>query len=69
MLTPLKKQFPVKEPQPTQEEIAKLAYELYLKRGCTHGQDREDWLQAEEALKRACCGEDERCRTGAIRMN
>lgn len=35
---------------PTQEAIAKLAYELYLKRGETHGQDWADWFQAETLL-------------------
>ena len=27
--------------------IEKLAYELYQRRGCQDGQDREDWLEAE----------------------
>lgn len=29
------------------EEIARVAYELYLKRGCVHGHDLDDWLEAE----------------------
>lgn len=36
---------------PTQEAIAKVAYELYVKRGGTHGQDWTDWFQAEALLK------------------
>ena len=36
--------------QPTYEEIAAAAYERYLSRGGGHGQDLEDWLQAERAL-------------------
>jgi hypothetical protein len=36
--------------RPTHEEIAKRAYELFLARGCRHGQDRDDWLQAEYEL-------------------
>ncbi len=28
-------------------EVAKVAYELYEKRGRIHGHDLEDWLQAE----------------------
>ncbi len=29
------------------DEIARVAYELYLKRGCVHGHDLDDWLEAE----------------------
>lgn len=29
------------------DEIAKVAYELYLKRGCVDGHDIDDWLEAE----------------------
>lgn len=36
---------------PTQEAIAKLAYELYVTRGGTHGQDWTDWFKAEALLK------------------
>jgi hypothetical protein len=32
---------------PSLDEIRHRAYELHLKRGCVHGWDREDWLQAE----------------------
>jgi hypothetical protein len=32
---------------PTREEIAFRAYQIYVERGETHGQDVEDWLQAE----------------------
>lgn len=35
----------------TQEQIATRAYELWLKRGCEHGFDVEDWINAEEELK------------------
>jgi len=31
-------------------EIAARAYELFLRRGCTHGHDWEDWLAAEREL-------------------
>jgi Protein of unknown function (DUF2934) len=30
--------------------IARRAYDLYLARGCEHGHDVEDWLQAERNL-------------------
>ncbi len=46
-----KKQSPSAPPQPKLEEIAKLAYDLYLKRGGEHGKDREDWLEAEALLR------------------
>jgi len=35
---------------PSQEAIAQLAYELYLKRGREDGHQTEDWLAAERAL-------------------
>ena len=38
----------------SRDRIAERAYELYLERGGTHGQDWEDWLVAErEVLHRA----------------
>ena len=33
-----------------EREIAKLAYELYEARGCVHGYDLNDWLDAEWEL-------------------
>ncbi len=33
------------------EEIAKVAYELYEKRGKSHGCDLEDWLAAEKIVR------------------
>jgi len=35
---------------PTQDDIAKRAYELFLERGCVDGHDCEDWLAAEQEL-------------------
>jgi Protein of unknown function (DUF2934) len=37
---------------PTQEEIRQRAYALYLERGCIHGWDKDDWLQAEGELEK-----------------
>ena len=34
------------------DEIAELAYQLWVKRGCPDGSPEEDWLRAEEALLR-----------------
>lgn len=31
--------------------VARRAYELYLARGCEHGHDFDDWLQAERELR------------------
>ncbi|MBC8134227.1 MAG: DUF2934 domain-containing protein [Deltaproteobacteria bacterium] len=36
--------------QPTQDEIAKRSYEIFLERGAEHGHDEEHWLQAEQEL-------------------
>jgi Protein of unknown function (DUF2934) len=33
-----------------QEEIAELAYSLYVQEGCQHGRDVEYWLRAEKQL-------------------
>lgn len=33
------------------EKIAQRAYEKWMKRGCTHGSDRQDWTEAEAELK------------------
>jgi hypothetical protein len=39
-----------RRPQPTQEEIARVAYDIFVCRGSTHGHDVEDWLEAEREL-------------------
>ncbi len=35
---------------PTREEIELRAHQIYVERGGAHGQDVEDWLQAESEL-------------------
>ena len=35
----------------SQEDVARVAYELYERRGRAHGQDRHDWLLAEQLLR------------------
>ena len=42
---------PTMPSEPTQEQIEKRAYELFLTRGCEHGRDVEDWLAAEQELR------------------
>jgi hypothetical protein len=37
-------------PGPSHAEIEQRAYEIHLERGGIHGQDLEDWLQAEREL-------------------
>jgi len=41
---------PSDELEPTQEQIASLAYALWQRRGCPEGSPQQDWLRAEEAL-------------------
>lgn len=33
------------------EKIAMRAYEKWLKRGCKHGQDQQDWIEAEKEIR------------------
>jgi len=35
------------------DDVARRAYALYLARGCVHGHDIDDWLQAERELRAA----------------
>ena len=37
--------------QPSHEEIARLAYEIYLRRGGQSGNELEDWMEAERQLR------------------
>ena len=39
--------------RPTESEIAIVAYQLWLERGCPVGSDQEDWFRAEAMLKNA----------------
>ncbi len=36
----------------TDKDVAKIAYELWLKSGCVHGKDCEHWLEAEKIVRR-----------------
>ena len=33
------------------DEIARVAYELFARRGCGHGSDQEDWFEAERIVR------------------
>jgi hypothetical protein len=37
--------------QPSHNEIAEAAYQRYLNRGGAHGQDVDDWMEAERELR------------------
>jgi hypothetical protein len=41
------------EARPTEEDIRMRAYEKYLARGTNHGQDFDDWLEAERELRQS----------------
>jgi hypothetical protein len=38
-------------PAPTRDDIAKRAYQIFERRGYSHGRDEEDWFQAERELR------------------
>jgi len=48
---PVQKKISVMQPQPTEQEIAVRAHELFLKRGAVAGHELEDWLEAEQELR------------------
>jgi hypothetical protein len=55
MSKPIEKSSPGSEPpmaegHPPREEIELRAYQIYIERGGAHGQEMEDWLQAEREL-------------------
>jgi hypothetical protein len=35
----------------TREQIAQRAHEIWVKNGCKHGQDEQNWLEAERQVK------------------
>ena len=37
---------------PSHEEIRRRAYEIYLERGCSPGDELDDWLRAERELQK-----------------
>jgi hypothetical protein len=41
----------IEMPSPTDDEIATLAYRLWMDRGCPIGSPAQDWFQAETELK------------------
>jgi Protein of unknown function (DUF2934) len=50
--SPVQKEVSVlKAAEPTEQEIAVRAHELFLKRGAVGGHELEDWLEAERELR------------------
>jgi hypothetical protein len=45
-------QKPLQSEAPSNHEIAALAHQLWIERGCPEGSPEEDWLLAEEKLLR-----------------
>ncbi len=41
----------VRRPNQDIAEIEKVAYQLFLERGCEHGHDAEDWFRAETIVR------------------
>jgi hypothetical protein len=53
---------------PTREEIARLAYKLYLQSGSQEGRDLENWTQAEQLLRQRG-GHQHQVKTGGSHGN
>jgi hypothetical protein len=49
---------PFLSPPQRHEAIARRAYEKWVKRGCPHGTDIENWLQAEAEITTELDGEE-----------
>jgi hypothetical protein len=41
----------IDQKEPSTAEISRIAYALYLERGCEPGRDVEDWIRAEKELE------------------
>jgi len=48
--SPVAKKSKKEKAPPTHAEISLRAYHIYLERGCTPGNEQEDWLRAEREL-------------------
>ena len=55
--------------EPSGEEIARRAHELYLERGCEHGKDVEDWVRAEKELRDEPVAEPAKTRAARVVRN
>ena len=48
---PMEKSATNRSTESTADAIARRAFELYCARGCEHGHDIDDWLNAEQELR------------------
>ena len=55
--------------QPSHEQIASLASQLYRESGCQEGQDAENWLRAEQILVQQAAGQATSARSQAGRKS
>ncbi len=55
--------------EPSNDEIALRAHELYLQRGGEHGKDVEDWVRAEKELSDAPVTETAKTRATQVGHN
>ena len=53
MSVPTRAKEPPTERLPLEQRIRRRAYELYIQRGNQSGSEQDDWLQAEEEIRRA----------------
>jgi hypothetical protein len=53
MPTPARGKAPLVEALSIEERVRQRAYELYVERGNESGSELDDWLQAEEEVRRA----------------
>jgi hypothetical protein len=47
---------PSKGVTPTHDQIARRAHEIWIKRGCKPGMDRQNWFEAEAQLRAELSG-------------
>ena len=43
-------------PRITHDQIARRAHEIWIKQGCKHGRDQENWFEAERQLRAELAG-------------
>ena len=55
--------------QVTHGEVARRAYDLFLARGCEHGHDLDDWLQAERELRGTPSAASQRARKSSRQVS
>jgi hypothetical protein len=55
--------------QVTHGEVARRAYNLFLARGCEHGHDLDDWLQAERELRGTLRATPQRARNSSRQVS